>query len=88
MAEQKWFPIQQGGKVTWEVAEVAYRTYSRRYGTRQSLERLAERGGFGVLEFCGYYRGGLPPEARSTNLEGIAGFVLSVVHELGDRWIE
>ncbi len=36
--------------IPWPVAEVAYREYARRYGTHQSLERLAERGGFGIEE--------------------------------------
>ena len=63
----RWFPLQQGSlkkrkpdvgierygpfKVPWALAELAYREYSRLYGNRQSLERLAERGGFGVHEF-------------------------------------
>ena len=33
--------------IPWSVAETAYEEYSRRYGKGQSLERLAERGGFG-----------------------------------------
>jgi hypothetical protein len=33
--------------VPWSVAEAAYAVYSKLYGTSQSLERLAERGGFG-----------------------------------------
>lgn len=53
MAE-KWFPIQSRRqekiRVPWSVAEKAYAVYSRRYGNGQSLERLAERGGFGVVE--------------------------------------
>ena len=32
--------------VPWGVAERAYQEYARRYGRSQSLERLAERGGF------------------------------------------
>jgi hypothetical protein len=39
-------PIQ----IPWEWAELAYEEYSSRYGTSQSLERLAERHGFGVYE--------------------------------------
>ena len=35
--------------ISWEDAERAYGSYSRRYGTGQSLERLSERGGFGAL---------------------------------------
>lgn len=44
------FPIQQYGRIPWEVAEEAYRVYAAKYGTSQSLQRLAERGGFGVGE--------------------------------------
>ncbi|CAM3463382.1 hypothetical protein COSO111634_16555 [Corallococcus soli] len=36
--------------IPWSLAERAYADYSRRYGTSQSLERLAERGGFGPTE--------------------------------------
>ena len=34
------------GTVPWSVAEVAYEAYTARYGHRQSIERMAERGGF------------------------------------------
>lgn len=57
MPEQKWFPLQHDHsphgerfRVPWAVAEKAYAVYTRRYGTSQTLERLAERGGFGVTE--------------------------------------
>ena len=36
--------------IPWEVAEAAYVGYTARYGGRQSLERIAERGGFGISE--------------------------------------
>jgi len=36
--------------IPWWLAEEAYTWYSKRYGTDQSLERLAERGGFGREE--------------------------------------
>lgn len=49
----KLFPIQSERKakphhlnIPWSVAELAYSVYSARYGREQSLERLAERGGF------------------------------------------
>lgn len=51
----KRFPIQGGLTITWAAAERAYAAYSRSFGTGQSLERLAERGGFGVLEFVYLY---------------------------------
>lgn len=51
------FPIQAtdsyyGRNVTipWNYAEEAYKEYSVQYGTSQSLQRLAERHGFGVEE--------------------------------------
>ena len=48
------FPIQMdrsGPQITipWEVAEAAYRVYHAKWPD-QSLEKLAERGGFGRLE--------------------------------------
>lgn len=36
--------------VPWWLAEEAYRYYVERFGNQQSLERLAERGGFGRKE--------------------------------------
>jgi len=49
------FPIQGGLTISREAAEKAYIEYSRSYGTEQSLDRLAERAGFGLLEFCHLY---------------------------------
>jgi hypothetical protein len=53
----RMFPIQRqrGAKphplsIPWSLAELAYSVYSSRYGSSQSLERLAERGGFGPGE--------------------------------------
>lgn len=43
--EEKW-------TVPWEVAEEAYKEYVRRYGRCQTLERIAERGGFGYDEIA------------------------------------
>jgi hypothetical protein len=54
---EKLFPIQtQRGaaphplQIPWSIAEMAYSVYASRYGRSQSLERLAERGGFGPSE--------------------------------------
>ena len=53
------FPIQAeiGGRerlpateIPWWLAEIAYEHYVELFGTQQSLERLAERGGFGREE--------------------------------------
>jgi hypothetical protein len=38
------------GTIAWKEHLLAYNDYSRRYGTQQSAERLAERGGFGFGE--------------------------------------
>lgn len=46
----KPFPIQQGGTIPWWLAEEAYEHYSKLFGEDQSLQRLAERGGFGTQE--------------------------------------
>ena len=47
--------------VGWDLAEEAYRAYAKHYGSNQSLERIAQRGGFGreelalfLLESLGY----------------------------------
>lgn len=52
------FPIQGdyqtgGGKsstIPWWLAEIAYKQYAKQFGNQQTLERLAERGGFGREE--------------------------------------
>ena len=38
--------------VSWELGEIAYEAYAARHGRRQSMERMAERGGFGITEFA------------------------------------
>lgn len=57
---EKMFPLQAGYRdaksaphplqIPWSVAEKAYCEYARQYGRGQSLERLAERGGFDGAE--------------------------------------
>lgn len=51
--QPKMFPIQTDLKakphplqIPWHIAELAYSVYAANYGTGQSLQRLAERGGF------------------------------------------
>lgn len=61
------FPIQGGefvrgkgqtepSEIPWWLAEIAYEYYSSQYGKSQSLERLAERGGFGRAELVALIR--------------------------------
>lgn len=51
-----WKP---SGTVPWSVAEVAYAAYAARYGRGQSIETMAERGGFGHEEMDLYAPGWL-----------------------------
>lgn len=48
--EARKFPIGNYGTIPWDVAQRAYEVYAKKYGTRQTLQRIAERGGFGVDE--------------------------------------
>ena len=62
MDDTRPFPIQSEGlhgkscTIPWWLAEIAYKYYSGLYGKEQSLERLAERGGFGRLEIVRFIR--------------------------------
>ena len=58
MDDNRPFPIQRDGNnpastIPWWLAEIAYAFYAQQYGHAQSLERLAERGGFGRAELVG-----------------------------------
>lgn len=48
--DAKKFPMQHGPAIPWDLAEVIYKAYAALYGSTQSLERLAARGGFGWHE--------------------------------------
>ena len=65
------FPLQGAQSVPWIFAERAYRYYAQRYGRDQSLERLAERGGFGASEFACLYLWHLPQERFQRNADGV-----------------
>ncbi len=68
--DTRLFPIQAEGLVRkpkpyrpkasmipWWLAEIAYRRYCEKYGRdMQSLERIAERGGFGRMELVSLLR--------------------------------
>ena len=56
MSDIRPFPIQQGGTVPWWLAEIAYEHYASLFGRGQSLERLAQRKGFGREELVGLLR--------------------------------
>lgn len=44
---ERQFPMQNGPPIPWSLAEILYVGYSAQFENGQSLERLAERGGFG-----------------------------------------
>ena len=59
------FPILHGGSIPWWLAEIAFEYYDNSSERRttlpsgwpgKSLERLAERGGFGVAELVNFIR--------------------------------
>lgn len=59
LRKPRMFPLQaehqKGAKpgplsIPWSIAEAAYGAYAAKYGRQQSLERLAERGGFAWSE--------------------------------------
>lgn len=63
--DERPFPIQggmrqPGGFVPWYVAEAAYKTYVQYGGRGQSLERVAQRGGFGDVELLCFLLGENP----------------------------
>jgi hypothetical protein len=49
MAEPKTFPMLDGPPITWAEAKEIYQMYSALF-SGQSLERIAQRGGFGYSE--------------------------------------
>ena len=45
------------GTIAWEEHVLAWESYANKFGTYQSAERIAERGGFGhteLLEYLGH----------------------------------
>ena len=51
--------------IPWWLAEKAYAVYSGKFGNGQSLERLAERGGFGREELVWLLDGASPEKLIS-----------------------
>jgi hypothetical protein len=50
MRDRITVPTPSPERIPWSVAEIAYTAYAARFGRYQSLERIAERGGFYVSE--------------------------------------
>ncbi len=62
-------PGHADGSIEWLEHEEVWRAYAQKYGTRQSAERIAERGGFGFREIVSL-TGGAPKTWRPVD----AGF--------------
>lgn len=82
------FPIQKFGTVPWYVAERAYEKYAAQYGTRQSLERLAERGGFGISEMDDLFPAWREEAAGITSLYSELAALKEANSKLVDETIE
>ena len=99
MSEQRHFPLQPARRgypgataplsIPWSVAERAYGAYASMYGRGQSLERLAERGGFGVEEMDQLY----PPWREEVSEIAALRAAVAMLRardgalETADRWI-
>jgi hypothetical protein len=74
MDDTRPFPIQgehgqhrlDRSTIPWWLAELAYEQYATYFGRQQSLERLAERGGFGRDELVALLAGKNPIGAATT----------------------
>lgn len=73
----------RSSKIPWWLAEIAYEYYSKRYGTQQSLERLAERGGFGREELVIFIRGNLKDTTNSIIMD-MTDEIKRLREEIGD----
>lgn len=63
-----------GGTISWAEHQRAWIAYARTYGTDQSAERIAERGGFGVSELVtqlGHMPDTWEPDGRTRFLRGV-----------------
>lgn len=69
------------GWVPWTVAEVAYKAYCDAGHGGQSLETLAERGGFGWFELMAGLRGSFSPE----EIGKVTDMTVDAVHRLRER---
>jgi len=78
---ERSFPIQGFGLIPWAMAERAYETYTRLFGASQSLDRLAERGGFGFIEWAMLWCGQRPMDTQLQE-RCVAKAVQHLIHEV------
>ena len=81
---ERRFPIQNAGTVPWSAAEKAYEGYAAAGHGSQSLERVAQRGGFGVGEFAVLYQGLAYNDARFE--DRVEPATVATAIELGADW--
>lgn len=65
IAAARVFPMLNGPPIPWSLARVIYAGYSHLYGNQQTLERIAERGGFGWNEVAMMWNDHRKPDARA-----------------------
>jgi hypothetical protein len=53
--QERMFPMQHGPDIPWSIAEEIYDLYAFLFGSDQSMERMAERGGFSWGEVGLFY---------------------------------
>ncbi|RLC88679.1 MAG: hypothetical protein DRJ03_02040 [Chloroflexi bacterium] len=77
-------PGAPGFSIPWGMAEQAYAAYVRKIGAVQTLERIAERGGFEWFEFVLLYCDSplAWTEAKYVNHEHLRHCTQRVVHDL------
>lgn len=51
----RMMPMQDGPPIDWRTAETIYAAYAALYGSSQSIDRIAERGGFTWTEVAGIF---------------------------------
>jgi len=73
------FPIQEVGPISWALAEQAYKTYVQFFGRDQSMERMSERGGFGLEEFAYLIAGKNPLKAQTATQQSTMLLVCKAV---------
>ena len=86
MADARRFPIMRCGTVPWEDAEIAYRHDRANNDGSQSLERIAERGGYSLGEFCLLYCDVYPLGPVEFQPERLDAAMVAVARKIGDDW--
>jgi len=68
--------------VAMKHAEAAYDFYAKIFGTMQSLERIGQRGGFGVVEFSCLLQGLNPGRVHGADAAPIVAAALKILNDV------